>query len=780
MQVLPANPVLGVKPVAVKALPPNPVGATLGGTAAPMAAKPVSNDLTGIATHIATGTNFSPDFVKALQDMQQHDPTFQTRLNAEIDRVSKNIEAKRNSGPLAIAGNAIEQAANPLEWVKTAIDSAPQLTHGVGKVAHGNVGGGLKQAGLGAVGVAGILPVGRLGKVGEALGVALKGRTAEEAAQHVAEAARTAKTEGHGALGSGGRGNAPLLKPGETTPETGGELGKQVRDALKEAPAARNKQEALYTEERGLRSSAAEQAMKMGGEKGYLEALHQLHGELPKEFFGGMKHFTQPQFEALLTHVQQHPALRTFEKVSTMDAIKKAVADGIVPTKSDQALLERAFGKEAQPIGEALKTAAYWKQFGVDLLNVPRAVMASTDLSAPLRQGLVYGVSHPVMFAKTFVPMLKSAVKEGYFQQMIQDEIHDRPTFPLMEKAKVAFTDIGKDAKHGAEALGQREEARMSNLAERIPIWGRVIRGSDRAYVGFLNKARADYFDRLIHDAAKQGLDVNDEHLLQSIGKVINTATGRGNVPKVLADHLATMNAFFFSPRLLASRVNMLNPLYYAKLDPFARREALRNIAALGGTALTVLSLAKMAGAKVNDDPRNADFGKIKIGNTRLDILGGFQQPIRLGAQLYTGTIISSTTGKKIALAGGFAHTSRYDVVMRFLQSKASPVPSVVVDLLKGQTFGGQKITAQNEIVQRVTPLLAQDIWDLYHTPGAGGLKTIPEAGLGVLGVGLQSYAPKAPKPSSGGGGTGFGDTGTGFGDGGSTGFDDNSTGFGG
>jgi hypothetical protein len=67
----------------------------------------------------------------------------------------------------------------------------------------------------------------------------------------------------------------------------------------------------------------------------------------------------------------------------------------------------------------------------------------------------------------------------------------------------------------------------------------------------------------------------------------------------------------------MASRFNFLNPAYYIRMEPFARREALKAALRLVGTLNLVLFLAKMEGAKVESDPRNADFGKIRIGNTR-------------------------------------------------------------------------------------------------------------------------------------------------------------------
>src|SRR5262249_51032438 len=152
---------------------------------------------------------------------------------------------------------------------------------------------------------------------------------------------------------------------------------------------------------------------------------------------------------------------------------------------------------------------------------------------------------------------------------------------------------------------------------------------------------------------------------------------------------------------LLASRVNFFNPVYYARLDPFARREAIRSFSSLLGMVGAVLALAKMGGASVGLDPRSADFAKIRIGNTRLDILGGFQQPFRLLSQLFSGTIISSTTGKKINLASSkFGATTYMDVLQRFFRSKLAPPPSVAWDVLDQKDFTGNKVTWWRELYQ--------------------------------------------------------------------------------
>lgn len=532
----------------------------------------------------------------------------------------------------------------------------------------------------------------------------------------------------------------PRVVKGKTTPETGGDLGLQVREGLRGATKARREQDKLYSAERGSRAARAEKAMvELGGKAGYDAAVVKLKGELPKLKFNGMEHFDQAGIDALDSHIQAHPDLLFFEKIRAQTALHN-VLDGTVPTKSGLALLHRVFGREvSNQIVASVPWFAKAKSYGLDALNVPRSLMSSIDMSAPFRQGLVAGAAHPVMFGKNFGPMVKAFGSEKAYQALME-EIASRPTFDLMRESGLALTDL--------EGLSTREEQFVSNLAERIPIAGRGVRASGRAYVGFLTKMRADYFDYMIEVAGKQGLDVTDKKLTDSVARYINSATGRGDLG-ALRGHAVTLNTVFFSPRLLASRINFLWPPYYFKLDPFARIEALKAMRNLIGAGSLVLFLAKQAGASVNLDPRNADFGKMRFGNTRIDIWGGFQQPIRLVAQELSGKIISSTTGKTLTLGPqGPGKLSRWDIGQRFIESKFAPVPSFVKDVGKQTDSVGQPLkwdfSARNPLVQRMLPLLAQDVYSLYQQEGL--LPALGGATVGAFGVGIQTYGAKPAK----------------------------------
>ena len=202
----------------------------------------------------------------------------------------------------------------------------------------------------------------------------------------------------------------------------------------------------------------------------------------------------------------------------------------------------------------------------------------------------------------------------------------------------------------------------------------------------------------------------------------------------------------------MASRMNMLSPVFYAKLDPFARREALAGafnvVAALGAT----MFVAKLLGAQVNFDPRSSNFTKIKVGNTRIDIAGGFSQYVRFAAQEMTREAISSS-GNKSHIGWGLHDISDLGNVTKLARSKAAPIPSFAWDEGSGKDFIGRPVKPGHELFSNA-PFVSQDAYDASQQ---GGSKTIVVAAfLSAIGLGVQSYKDKPPA----GGGSIYGGSG--------------------
>jgi hypothetical protein len=509
-----------------------------------------------------------------------------------------------------------------------------------------------------------------------------------------------------------------------------------IIDALKGAKPLEQKQAGIYAKIRSQQAGAVAGVGKsVPGEAGYFAQLCQLKGEMPKVQFESLrKQVTQPDIDSLFNKVEQS-YLSPFEKVTAKSGLAKLLGaeGGSVPVKSELKLLNEIFPPEfIQSVLDKRPMMEKLFAVGENALNLPRAMMATADLSAPMRQG-VFFIGKPKQWIPAFRDMFKYAFSEKAYKGL-QENIKSRPTYQLMRENKLALTDMGS-------ILGSREEMFMSNLSEKIPGFGAIAKGSNRAYSGFLNKLRADVFDDLYKTAKSQGLTTDNPKLVADIAKFVNSATGRGDLG-ALNKASVVLNGLFFSPRLMASRLNLLNPVYYARLEPFVRKEALKSLFTFAGTAMSILGLAKLGGAEVGVDPRSADFGKIKVGDTRFDPWGGFQQYLVMASRLITGEMVSSTSGKEFKLGEGYKPTTRLDIIQRFFESKEAPVASFITSLLKGQTAVGEKVKLSTEIIDRFIPMVWQDMYDLYKSRGPQGIgMALP----GVFGVGSQTYTDQIP-----------------------------------
>ncbi len=360
-----------------------------------------------------------------------------------------------------------------------------------------------------------------------------------------------------------------------------------------------------------------------------------------------------------------------------------------------------------------------------------KAIKASTDNSAIFRQGWPALLTHPSSWAGNAIKSFSNIVRQ-FGGKAVMDEVNaeivSRPTYEQMIKAKLD--------------VGTIEESFPTALPEKIPLFGRVYKASEVGFTAFVHELRADIFDKYIEIAEKAGVDVTDKAQLESIGKMVNSLTGRGNLGG--AERISgIVNNVFFSPRFLKSKFDILTAHQFQKdVTPFVRKQAAVNLVKIIAAQAAIMGIANLLQpGSAEKDPRSADFGKIKIGNTRFDVSGGASSLVTLAARLLSQSSKSSTTGKVTPLnSGKFGSQTGMDVVYNFAENKLSPVFSVFKDILKGQTFNGEKPTVGGELKNLVVPFPIANLVPSKDPEAANQLLIII---ADALGISTNTYSPK-------------------------------------
>lgn len=364
-----------------------------------------------------------------------------------------------------------------------------------------------------------------------------------------------------------------------------------------------------------------------------------------------------------------------------------------------------------------------------ELINIPRSFITSLDLSAVLNQGGIAGIANPDLLPNAFGAM-KRAVKNDVEARIEYESIATRPNAGDYIKGKLFLA---------SSKLNTAEEAYLSKLVKNIP----GIAHSERAYTAFLNRLRADLFDKLT-----EGRNLKDPELV-AIGNYINLATGRGKLGQAekAAGVLATG---LFSPRNVASRFELLagEPLWHGSST--TRKLIAKEYAKFIGGVGTILALGVAAGGTVEKDSRSSDFGKLKFGNTRIDLWSGLAQATTILSKV--GTAVARNVG--ITNAPDLKSTSselyqKSDAgqvagnIGNFLRYKLAPVPAAALDIVTGKDALGNDTTPTSVAGKLAVPLVMQDIYQSIREKG------VPKgAALGLLsmfGARIQSFH-RSPK----------------------------------
>lgn len=356
--------------------------------------------------------------------------------------------------------------------------------------------------------------------------------------------------------------------------------------------------------------------------------------------------------------------------------------------------------------------------------GLSKSVKASLDNSAIFRQGWKTMFNNPTLWSKNMIKTwgdIAGSIRGKDMIRHLDADVLSRPNYNLYRKAGLATSTV--------------EEAFPSQLPERIPGLGRVFKASESAYTGFLHRQRADVFDKYLEIMKRQEVPL-DEANLQAVGKLVNSLTGRGHLGG-LEPAANTVNNIFFSPRALKANIDTLTAHQFQKnITPFARKQAaIATAKVVAGTAAVLgIANAVMPGS-VEADPRSADFGKIKVGNTRFDVTAGMSSILNLAARIVTQSSKSSSTGVVSKLGGGYGETSGVDLITQFLENKLSPTASVFRDIIKQQDFSGNKPTLAGELKNAFMPLPVTNYEELSKDPNSAGVL----AGMLADGLGIST-----------------------------------------
>lgn len=526
----------------------------------------------------------------------------------------------------------------------------------------------------------------------------------------------------------------------------------KLLSALDTAKPLNKEQAAIYSAERAERFGKVA-GVKTPGLAGHYERLGKLKGEHTKVQTEPLK-LEQPDIDSLIDTISKHPDLMEGQKLNADSGLIK-ILSGSVPQDAEIALLEKVFGADVvSQIRAKLPKIDVKRSLISEAVNFPRAIQSSMDLSAPFRQGL--GLIHTGPWWKSWGTMVKAFGSEKSYRGTM-DSILEHPNFKqvrnangqiqpsLAQKSGLKLTDLTE--------LSKREESMASTWAEKVPL----VRNSNRAYVSFLNKVRADNFNNLVKDAEKlyqtakstgsarrgflkESFD-NPEllnpktniKLTKDLASFVNNASGRGDLGK-LEQSAVALNGAFFSPRLIASRLQYMNPKNYIYANPMVRKQYLKSLVAMAGTWTSLATMAKMGGADVSLDPNSADFGKIKLGNTRLDPAGGFQQYLVLMSKLASGKYTTSTSGREHDMGTRFGDKTRTDTLTDFVANKLAPVPSFA--FRAGSATSNRPFELGDESIKLFTPMLIQDLSEILQEDPSLLPTLIPAA----IGMGVQSY----------------------------------------
>lgn len=425
----------------------------------------------------------------------------------------------------------------------------------------------------------------------------------------------------------------------------------------------------------------------------------------------------------------------------------------------------------------------------LDFWHFPRMILATGEASVMSVQLARTVLRHPIASFKSFVKGLGAFMSSKYYKD-VEMAIRNRPDYAIMVDAGLGLTIVEGDASLREELIG-------NNLINRLIILGKasnkpnvnkvakiagklnITEAFERLTSFIGNAMRLHMWDMQVAELEKMGMtyDKNPE-VYKTTASMINTYTGRANIPSGLKAVQPYLGFMFFSPRLMGSVFNQVFFYHWVKgagsvegkaLHP-AQKEAMK-------TDLITFALAGLMFAlgsyglkddrdkngddivSINTDPRDSFFLNFRVQGangkaTYYNTIGSSSIPIyRLIARLVTGErvkMVEGTNNFVVEKLGGFGKPTRWDEILRTLfYNKYHPSLGILYRYLASDKDGkyyGQTFEEREYFM----PIFWKTMIDFQKTEPTYFSNAIT-ATAGALGVGINIIDSKSGKAGTGG-----------------------------
>lgn len=462
------------------------------------------------------------------------------------------------------------------------------------------------------------------------------------------------------------------------------------------------------------------------------------------------------QEDLRLSPQKRADALRkSIQRLKDLEA--KMIANGAVPPVKERNLstnaeIQRLLNEKDIQDRRVRHLAESFNKKGVAYFLTESANMVKevkTIIDQPLmRQGARFAMAHPLRVAK----ILLASNRAGWSEARTLTEY--RRMIESADYIEAKSAGVKFDAVDSAEAAAHQEIFR-GQWANKIPGLGRIVKWSKRVYVMQMNMLRMEWYKALSSTMSRNGRPNQVEG--QIYANLVNMATGKGTLGGNRDAVLGGLSTALFSPR------NWLGNIETALAVPFwnaatrkgtTKRAAavvgLEYIRMIAGYALIAALLDGIPGIDVGMNPLAADFGWIKAGDSRYDILGGILSTYVLINRLAQGKYVNAK-GETHDIVGDKRRPidpRAFDIITQQFRNKAAPIVGAGLNWLEGEApFGGgprnfSSIQGTLGVISDLAgPILPEDIVDAGKKYGLaeGFIRSIPA----FSGIGWNDYNAK-------------------------------------